>query len=423
VCALAGAESAQAGTLSKANGEYVFAEADGDTTNNVVVLYYCAGTECGEPGPYFLVRDAEEAISDGGHGCTPFTDPTYLKCADVSVTSWRLALGAGNDQVLPQTVTPFPVPLNVDGGAGSDGLNGSPQADSLAGGPGSDTLIGLGGDDLLNGGTDDDVLNGGLGTDTASYATRSVGVSVDLGAPGADDGSSEDGSAGSRDTHDSVENVIGGAGADELRGTADANRLDGGAGDDTLNALAGQDTLLGGSGIDNVQARDGEADSVDCGPDEDGATTDAIDTRVNCDSPPPEAETVVVTLPAPPAPPAPPARLVADLGYTFVAGRRATTLRNLALEAEPGARLRARCRTARGQRCTGTRDLARATAARELRLRGFEAKPLPVGAKLTIQVTKAGMIGAVKTLTIRRRKAPTVRTLCLPPGATRPAAC
>lgn len=46
-----------------------------------------------------------------------------------------------------------------------------------------------------------------------------------------------------------------------------------------------------------------------------------------------------------------------------------------------------------------------------------------MGAKLTIRVTKDGMIGAVKTLTIRRRKAPSVKTLCLPPGATRPSAC
>ena len=46
-----------------------------------------------------------------------------------------------------------------------------------------------------------------------------------------------------------------------------------------------------------------------------------------------------------------------------------------------------------------------------------------MGAKLTIRITKDGMIGAVKTLTIRRRKAPSVKTLCLPPGATRPSAC
>jgi hypothetical protein len=42
---------------------------------------------------------------------------------------------------------------------------------------------------------------------------------------------------------------------------------------------------------------------------------------------------------------------------------------------------------------------------------------------LQIRATKPNMVGAVKTVTIRKRKAPSVKTLCLPPGATRPAAC
>jgi hypothetical protein len=110
-----------------------------------------------------------------------------------------------------------------------------------------------------------------------------------------------------------------------------------------------------------------------------------------------------------------------DLGYTFTAGRRGTTLRNLAADVEPGARLTAACRTKKRKRCTRMRDLAR--TATSVRLRGFEGKRLPVGAKFTIQVTKDGMIGAVKTLTIRKRKAPSLKTLCVPPSAPRPSAC
>jgi hypothetical protein len=421
IAVLACAPAANAGTLSKANGEYVFTEADGDTTNNLLLLYYCAGTECSasEPGPYYLIRDTAEPISDGGHGCTPSTtDPNFLKCPDTSVTSWRLALGGGNDAVLPQdTPTTFPIPLNAAAGPGTDQLNGTSQADSLAGGTGSDTLNGMAGNDLLEGGLDSDTLNGGGGTDTTTYGSRSIGVSVDLGGAGAENGSSEDGAAGSRDTIGGVENAIGGAGADELRGTPQANLLDGGAGDDTLNALAGQDTLLGGSGIDNVQARDGEADSVDCGPDEDGATTDAIDTRVNCDPAPATPSTpdpTIITVTAP-------SRVALDLAYSFTAGRRSTTLRNLVADVERGARVTATCRTKNNKRCTRTRDLARTAAS--VRLRGFEGKRLPVGAKLTIRATKEGTIGVVKTLTIRKRKAPSIKTLCIPPGATRPSAC
>jgi hypothetical protein len=422
IAVLAGAPAANAGTLSKVNGEYVYTEAEADLGQNTVVLYYCAATECSasEPGPYFLIRDVDDSISESLADCAPSTtSPTYLKCTDVSVTSWHLVLGGGNDTVLPQqTPTPFSVPVRVDAGPGTDSVNGTGHADSLSGGAGEDVLTGIGGDDVLDGGLDSDVLNGGADTDTTTYPGRSLGVRVDLEVAGPDDGSSEDGAAGSRDTTNDIENATGGAGPDELRGTSGANVLDGGAGDDTLNAFAGQDTLLGGSGIDNVQARDGEADSVDCGPDEDAATTDGTDTRVNCDAVPPaqaQPQTIVITQPAPPA------RVLLDLAYSFTAGRTSTTLRNLVAEGEPGARVTVTCRTRKNKRCTRTRDLARTAAS--VRLKGFEGKRLPVGAKLTVRVTKDGMIGAVKTLTIRKRKAPSLKTLCLPPGASSPSPC
>jgi hypothetical protein len=51
------------------------------------------------------------------------------------------------------------------------------------------------------------------------------------------------------------------------------------------------------------------------------------------------------------------------------------------------------------------------------------SKPLKVGTQITITATAPGTIGAVKTLTIRSRRAPAVKTRCLPPGSTRPAAC
>jgi hypothetical protein len=418
IAVLVGAPAAEAGTLSKTNGEYVYSESAADTSENVVLLYYCTGCDAADPGSYFLIRDVGHTIADGGHDCTVSSDPNFLKCPDTSVTRWRVSLTGGNDAAAVQEMPPglpFLVPVTLDGGAGEDGLHGGAQGDQLIGGPDVDFLEGMGGDDLLDGGIGADVLNGQGGTDTASYAGRATGVFVDLARDGAEDGSAEDGAAGSRDEIDTVESVTGGGGADELRGNALANRLDGGPGDDTLNAFSGQDTVLGGAGVDNIQARDGAADSVDCGPDEDAATTDAIDSRVNCDPPPPDppAPTIVtVTLPS---------RVLFDLSYTFTAGRRGTTLRNLATDVEPGARVTATCRTKRNKRCTRTRDLARTAAS--VRMRGFEGKRLPVGAKLTIRVTKEGRIGAVKTLTIRKRKAPSIRTLCIPPGATRPSAC
>jgi Ca2+-binding RTX toxin-like protein len=207
----------------------------------------------------------------------------------------------------------------------------------------------------------------------------------------------------------------GGAGNDTLTGSPGTETLDGGNGADNLNALGGWDTVLGGAGADTVEARDGQADTVDCGPDSDTVAADAIDAVTSCGTDPPPPAPVVITTPAPPV------RVLFDLAYTFTPGRRGTTLRNLAVEVEPGARLTAACRTKKKKRCTRTKDLARTAAS--LRLKGFEGKRLPVGAKLTVRVTKAGMIGAVKTLTIRKRRAPSVTTRCLPPGATRPSAC
>ena len=63
--------------------------------------------------------------------------------------------------------------------------------------------------------------------------------------------------------------------------------------------------------------------------------------------------------------------------YMFTAGRRGTTLRNLAADVELGARVTAACRTKRRKRCTRTRDQAR--TATSVRLKGFEGKRLPVG--------------------------------------------
>ena len=62
--------------------------------------------------------------------------------------------------------------------------------------------------------------------------------------------------------------------------------LNGGAGNDTLRGGTGADTLNGGDGNDLIDAADGVADTVDCGAGDDRATTDSIDTVVNCETDP-----------------------------------------------------------------------------------------------------------------------------------------
>ena len=56
-------------------------------------------------------------------------------------------------------------------------------------------------------------------------------------------------------------------------------------------------------------------------------------------------------------------------------------------------------------------------------LKKFVAKPLRPGIKLTVVVSKPNAINAVKTLTIRKSKAPLIVTQCIRPGTTKAVAC
>jgi VCBS repeat-containing protein len=134
---------------------------------------------------------------------------------------------------------------SVTGGSGNDWLRGDADANMFIGNAGNDTLDGNAGNDRLDGGdgidtliggAGADALIGGAGIDTASYATSTAGVNVDL-ATGLGAGAEAQG-----DTLSGIENLIGGSGSDLLRGDAGANILVGNAGSDTLDGGAGIDT-------------------------------------------------------------------------------------------------------------------------------------------------------------------------------------
>jgi hypothetical protein len=103
-------------------------------------------------------------------------------------------------------------------------------------------------------------FDGGIGLDVANYffATAGVEVSMDLeagdGRPGDDD----------RIRHD-VETVLGSQFADALAGSRYTMRLAGNDGDDRITGGSGPELLSGGEGQDRIDARDGTADTVDCG--------------------------------------------------------------------------------------------------------------------------------------------------------------
>jgi Ca2+-binding RTX toxin-like protein len=148
------------------------------------------------------------------------------------------------------------------GYAGNDRLFGEAGNDKLNGGLGDDTLDGGAGNDLLIGGAGADALIGGEGFDTASYASASTSVYVNLatntgvyGDAQGDTFSGIDKVIGSNFTDwligdDSGVVLEGGAGFDLLIGGAGWDVLNGGADGDTLEGGRGLDILTGGAGAD-----------------------------------------------------------------------------------------------------------------------------------------------------------------------------
>lgn len=149
------------------------------------------------------------------------------------------------------------------GGSGADTLNGNGIDNRLVGRGGADVLRGFGGDDTMLGGAGADVLVGAAGNDTfvissgddrysggAGIDTLRIGMThgavINLGSTGPQE------TGFGRQTFLSIENVVGGAMVDRLRGSAQANLIDGGDGNDVLRGEAGADTLIGGNGADKL---------------------------------------------------------------------------------------------------------------------------------------------------------------------------
>ncbi len=168
----------------------------------------------------------------------------------------------------------------LEGGEGTDSLEGGDGDDMLRGGDGEyvDTLRGGAGDDTLFAGEGRDSLDGGEGDDTFIHiVSLSAGVTRD-GGPGSDtldarfdesgnpqranfnfplntfdDSDSRNDSPGIK----SIENILSGAGNDNIGGGLADNYLDGGAGDDIIRGRGGDDTLVGGEGTDWLTGGDG----------------------------------------------------------------------------------------------------------------------------------------------------------------------
>lgn len=148
--------------------------------------------------------------------------------------------GAGGDDVLV-------------GNEGNDTLVGGDGRDLLLGGAGADSLSGGDGNDTLRGGPGADTLAGGAGQNVADYSadSGSTGINADLEAGTVTD------PAGDIDKLSDIQDVLGSAMADRIKGTSAPNVITGGAGDDTLIGGGGDDRLDGGAGADSIDAGTG----------------------------------------------------------------------------------------------------------------------------------------------------------------------
>jgi VCBS repeat-containing protein len=246
-------ESNDTGQLTNASsGSDIYTGNGGNDTLNAG-----AGDDYGDGGSGNdrLVGDAGNDTLAGGSG----DDTLYGGDAADSNGSGNDSLdgGAGHDLIHgadgSDTVTGGDGDDTLDGGSGSDHLDGGAGADSITAGTGDDTVLaGSGndsidagdgantvdagiGDDTVSAGSGSDTLDGSSGSDTIDYSAQGSAVTVNLAtqaATGAGIGS---------DVLLNFENVIGGAGADDITGSDAANRVIGGAGSDTVRTGAGND--------------------------------------------------------------------------------------------------------------------------------------------------------------------------------------
>ncbi|MGI9487619.1 MAG: cadherin domain-containing protein, partial [Geminicoccaceae bacterium] len=119
---------------------------------------------------------------------------------------------------------------------GDSGLHGGGFGDHIVGDGSDNAIYGYAGDDTLEGGAGADVIDGGDGSDTASYASSSSSVDINLGAGSVSGGDAQG------DTLISIDNLIGSSSGDTLTGDTGSNTIEGGGGGDTIDGGAGTDT-------------------------------------------------------------------------------------------------------------------------------------------------------------------------------------
>jgi Ca2+-binding RTX toxin-like protein len=210
----------------------------------------------GTAGMDYLVGFGGADTLQGGAG----SDTYFVSSGDVvddtsgwdlvySDVSWSLAPAFG-DGTLTITGTGA---ISGQGNNSDNVIFGNDAGNVLNGRAGNDAIHGNGGNDTIDmsaGGTSsygNDSIYGGAGVDTVDFlGTGALGpVEISLGGAGTAR------VAGNHFQLIDIENAIGGAYDDTMRGGNESNFFFGGAGSDTLIGSAGNDTLEGGTGSDS----------------------------------------------------------------------------------------------------------------------------------------------------------------------------
>ena len=229
-------------------------------------------------------------LAGGGIDALDFGDVTSPMTVDLGsgtalvVQSGRLVITGGTGQAAHVE--------GIVGGEDNDVLRGNAARNYISGGPGNDTISGLQGNDtlvgkagadVLVGGPGDDALQGGWGndryvfgnvggsatetdtltelanegSDTLDFAELATAVAVDLSNDTLAAHVNRRIIVAAAGQFANVENAVGGAGDDTLRGNAVSNSLVGNAGADLLLGFGNADVLRGGDGDDRIAGGDG----------------------------------------------------------------------------------------------------------------------------------------------------------------------
>src|SRR5262249_5012555 len=228
---------------------------DGGTGNDVLDGGDGDDTLLGGAGDDTLTGGAGVNAPDGGVGrdAASYAEAAAAVHVDLGASGPQ-ATGVGTDTLVSIE--------DVIGSAFDDTLIGAPGVvNHLSGGAGNDLLVDLGGD----------VLDGGAGNDTASYARSTAAVTIDLALSGAQANGA---------TLIGIENVVGSAGWDTLKGAGGNNVLTGGDGFDTLMGRGGDDILDGGGATDTASYAEATSgvtvDLTVAGPQNTGDGTDTL---------------------------------------------------------------------------------------------------------------------------------------------------